>query len=175
VGGVPGCKRLTYIGTYDSESWTAVVASDFEAVLCICCVVIANYDPDLNNPKFAPLGHGYADNNPEGIVKCATYDDVGTACPSYLIYVDHHTNREIVLAIRGLNLVRNADYKVWFPVVRCSLGPEQSRDLTARAQVLMDNCRCSMVATCTMACSRCRSIHGSCEMLKEGRLMLLLK
>ncbi|KAK3128884.1 hypothetical protein QOZ80_6BG0467740 [Eleusine coracana subsp. coracana] len=104
-------KRLTYIGAYDSESWPPAAPADFEAVPRICRVVLANYDTDLNNPKFAPPGRGYADIDPKGIVKRATYADVGTACPPYLVYVDH-ANKEIVLAIRGLNLVRNADYKV---------------------------------------------------------------
>ncbi|GJN29111.1 hypothetical protein PR202_gb17304 [Eleusine coracana subsp. coracana] len=120
-------KRLTYIGAYDSESWPPAAPADFEAVPRICRVVLANYDTDLNNPKFAPPGRGYADIDPKGIVKRATYADVGTACPPYLVYVDH-ANKEIVLAIRGLNLVRNADYK------------DSNVSLIRRsAQVLMDN------------------------------------
>ncbi|TVU11789.1 hypothetical protein EJB05_45392, partial [Eragrostis curvula] len=97
-------KRLTYIGAYDSESWPPASPDDFEPVPRICRVVLANYDPDLNNPKFAPPGRGYADIDPKGILKRATYKDVGTECPPYLVYVDH-AHREIVLAIRGLNLV----------------------------------------------------------------------
>ncbi|KAL6839613.1 hypothetical protein ACP4OV_030552 [Aristida adscensionis] len=104
-------KRLTYIGAYDSETWPPAPAADFEPVPRICRVVLANYDPDLSNPKFAPPGRGYADLDPAAVVKRATYADVGTACPPYLLYVDR-PHKEIILAIRGLNLVRNADYKV---------------------------------------------------------------
>ncbi|KAL6606974.1 hypothetical protein ACP70R_028195 [Stipagrostis hirtigluma subsp. patula] len=104
-------KRLTYIGAYDSESWPPASPADFEPVPRICRVVLANYDPDLSNPRFAPPGHGFFDIDPSGVVKRATYADVGTACPPYLVYVDH-AHKEIILAIRGLNLVRNADYKV---------------------------------------------------------------
>ncbi|GJN00123.1 hypothetical protein PR202_ga17286 [Eleusine coracana subsp. coracana] len=146
-------KRLTYIGAYDSESWPPAAPADFEAVPRVCRVVLANYDTDLNNPKFAPPGHGYADIDPKGIVKRATYADVGTACPPYLVYVDH-AHKEIVLAIRGLNLIRNADYKVPFPpfpslpsltllvCLRCV--PRKCRILNVSlirrsAQVLMDN------------------------------------
>ncbi|KAF8723665.1 hypothetical protein HU200_021625 [Digitaria exilis] len=104
-------KRLTYIGAYDSETWPPASPGEFEPVPRLCRVVLANYDPDLSNPKFAPPGRGYADVDPKGIVKRATYDDVGNRCPPYLVYVDE-AHKEIVLAVRGLNLVRNADYKV---------------------------------------------------------------
>jgi hypothetical protein len=136
-------KRLTYIGAYDSESWPPAAPADFEAVPRICRVVLANYDPDLSNPKFAPPGRGYADIDPDGILKRATYDEVGTACPPYLVYVDH-ANREIVLAIRGLNLVRNADYKARRSASSpdAHVAPRSPADLTDRPpmiQVLMDN------------------------------------
>nr|CAB3470227.1 unnamed protein product [Digitaria exilis] len=105
-------KRLTYIGAYDSETWPPASPGEFEPVPRLCRVVLANYDPDLSNPKFAPPGRGYADVDPKGIVKRATYDDVGNRCPPYLVYVDE-AHKEIVLAVRGLNLVRNADYKMF--------------------------------------------------------------
>ncbi|RLN13461.1 hypothetical protein C2845_PM09G07000 [Panicum miliaceum] len=112
VGGVPGVHaRLTFIGAYDSETWPPASPGEFEPVPRLCRVVLANYDPDLNNPKFAPPGRRYADVDPRGIVRRATYDDVGNRCPPYLIYVDE-AHKEIVLAVRGLNLVRNADYRV---------------------------------------------------------------
>jgi len=104
-------KRLTYIGAYDSETWPPATPGEFEPVPRLCRVVLANYDPDLSDPKFAPPGRGYAGVDPSGIVRRATYEDVGNRCPPYLIYVDE-AHKEIVLAVRGLNLVRNADYKV---------------------------------------------------------------
>ncbi|XP_062233151.1 uncharacterized protein LOC133930506 isoform X2 [Phragmites australis] len=104
-------KRLTYIGAYDSETWPPASPADFEAVPRICRVVLAIYDPDLSNPKFAPPGRGYADVDPKGVVKRANYCDVGSACPPYIVYVDE-AHKEIILAVRGLNLVRNADYEV---------------------------------------------------------------
>ena len=104
-------KRLTYIGAYDSETWPPVSPDEFEPVPRLCRAVLANYDEDLSNPKFAPPERGYFDIDPRGIVKRATYEDVGNACPPYLIYV-YEVHKEIILAIRGLNLVRNADYKV---------------------------------------------------------------
>ncbi|OEL25853.1 hypothetical protein BAE44_0013129 [Dichanthelium oligosanthes] len=105
-------KRLTYIGAYDSETWPPASPDEFEPVPRLCRVVLANYDPDLDNPKFAPPGRGYADIDPKGIVRRATYDDVGNRCPPYIIYVDE-AHKEVVLAVRGLNLVRDADYKMF--------------------------------------------------------------
>jgi hypothetical protein len=116
-------KRLTYIGAYDSETWPPASPDEFEPVPRLCRAVLANYDEDLSNPKFAPPERGYQDIDPRGIVKRATYEDVGNACPPYLVYVDE-AHKEIILAIRGLNLVRNADYKVLFQLAsNRAIGP----------------------------------------------------
>lgn len=104
-------KRLTYIGAYDSETWPPAAPADFEPIPRICRVILAIYETDISNPKFAPPGHGYANIDASCVVKRATYNDVGTACPPYIVYVDHR-HKEVILAVRGLNLVRNADYKV---------------------------------------------------------------
>ncbi|BAF19229.1 Os06g0256300 [Oryza sativa Japonica Group] len=105
-------KRLTYIGAYDSEAWPAAAPGEFEPVPRICRVILAIYEDDLSNPtKFAPPGRGYAGVDLAGVVKRATYEHVGNTCPPYIVYVDHR-HKEVVLAIRGLNLTRNADYKV---------------------------------------------------------------
>ncbi|KAH6783133.1 alpha/beta-Hydrolases superfamily protein [Perilla frutescens var. hirtella] len=48
---------------------------------------------------------------PRLVVKRANYEQTGGHAPPYLIFVDHD-NREILLAIRGLNLVKESDYKV---------------------------------------------------------------
>ncbi|XP_024313100.1 uncharacterized protein LOC100841206 isoform X2 [Brachypodium distachyon] len=104
-------KRLTYIGAYDSETWPPAAPDDFEPVPRICRIIIAISDPDLSNPKLAPPGRGYADIDPDGFVRRTTYADVGNTCPPYVVYADKR-RKEVVLAVRGLNLVRNADYKV---------------------------------------------------------------
>lgn len=102
-------KRLTYIGSYDSEQWPPATADEFEPIPRICRVILAVYEPDLSNPQFAPPG-GYR-LDPAAVVKRAQYEQTLGRCPPYLIYLDHH-HREIVLAIRGLNLIKESDYKV---------------------------------------------------------------
>lgn len=105
-------KRLTYIGAYDSETWPPAAADEFEPVPRICHIIMAISEDDLANPKLVPAGRGgYPDLDPSGVVKRATYAHVGTDCPPYIVYLDRARN-ELVLAVRGLNLVRNADYKV---------------------------------------------------------------
>lgn len=111
---VVGClrwvwKRCTYIGSYDSETWSVASAEEFEPVPRICRVVLAVYEEDLRNPKFPPAG-GYK-MNPDWVVKRVSYEDTQGHAPPYLIYADHE-NREIVLAIRGLNLFKDSDYKL---------------------------------------------------------------
>uniref|UniRef100_A0ACD5U656 Uncharacterized protein n=1 Tax=Avena sativa TaxID=4498 RepID=A0ACD5U656_AVESA len=104
-------KRLTYIGAYGSENWPLAVPDDLEPVPRICQIIMAIYEDDIAKPKFAPPGLGYDDICSEGIHKLATYAHVKTNCPPYIVYADRQRN-EVVLAVRGLNLVRNADYKV---------------------------------------------------------------
>ncbi|CAD6202009.1 unnamed protein product [Miscanthus lutarioriparius] len=93
-------QQLTYIGAYDSETSPPASPDEFEPVPRLCHAVLANYDEDLSNPKFAPPERGYFDIDPRGIIKRATYEDIGNACPPYLIYVDE-AHKEIILAIRG--------------------------------------------------------------------------
>ncbi|XP_020571317.1 uncharacterized protein LOC110018367 [Phalaenopsis equestris] len=102
-------KRLTYIGAYDSESWPLATTEAFEPVPRICRTILAVYEPDLSTPRFPPPG-GYG-MNPCWIIKRVGYDQTHGRCPPYIIYADHD-HHEIILAIRGLNLVRESDYKV---------------------------------------------------------------
>ncbi|KAI8536489.1 hypothetical protein RHMOL_Rhmol10G0260800 [Rhododendron molle] len=102
-------KRCTYIGSYDSATWTEATAEEFEPVPRVCRVILAAYEDDLSNPKFPPAG-GYK-MNPNWVIKRVTYEQTQGHAPPYLIYADHD-NREIVLAIRGLNLVKDSDYKL---------------------------------------------------------------
>ncbi|KAL6959591.1 hypothetical protein U1Q18_039744 [Sarracenia purpurea var. burkii] len=102
-------KRCTYIGSYDSASWPAATADEFEPVPRICRVILAGYEEDLRNPQFSPAG-GYR-MNPDWVIKRTTYEQTQGNAPPYLIYADHE-HREIVLAIRGLNLIKESDYKL---------------------------------------------------------------
>ncbi|XP_059642630.1 uncharacterized protein LOC132284538 [Cornus florida] len=102
-------KRCTHIGSDDSATWTTATLEEFEAVPRVCRVILAVYEEDLRNPKFPPSG-GYG-LNPDWVVKRVTYEQTLGNAPPYLIYADHD-HREIILAIRGLNLVNKGDYKV---------------------------------------------------------------
>ncbi|EHA8590138.1 hypothetical protein COCNU_scaffold015392G000020 [Cocos nucifera] len=102
-------KRLTYVGSYDSESWPPAAADEFEPVPRMCRAILAIYEDDLAKPRCAPPG-GYR-MNPAWVARLVHYDQTQGCCPPYLIYVDHDY-KEIVLAVRGLNLVRESDYKV---------------------------------------------------------------
>ncbi|GAV76698.1 Lipase_3 domain-containing protein/Lipase3_N domain-containing protein [Cephalotus follicularis] len=102
-------KRCTYVGSNDSESWILATPDEFEPIPRICRLILAVYETDLHNPHFSPPG-GYR-INPDYIVKRVTYEQTQGHAPPYLIYIDHD-NKEIVLAIRGLNLVKESDYKL---------------------------------------------------------------
>ncbi|KAG0456726.1 hypothetical protein HPP92_024514 [Vanilla planifolia] len=102
-------KRLTYVGSYDSESWPPATAEDFTPIPRACRAILAVYEDDLSQPRFSPPG-GYR-MNPDYLVKHVPYEDTDGRSPPYLIYADRD-HRELVLAIRGLNLSRESDYKV---------------------------------------------------------------
>ncbi|KAF8378602.1 hypothetical protein HHK36_029950 [Tetracentron sinense] len=111
---VVGCsrwawKRCTYIGSDDSATWPLATPEEFNPIPRICQVILAVYEEDLHNPKYPPIG-GYC-LNPDWVVKRVTYEQTGGHAPPYIIYADHQ-NREIVLAIRGLNLIKESDYKM---------------------------------------------------------------
>ncbi|RWW25108.1 hypothetical protein BHE74_00017929 [Ensete ventricosum] len=103
-------KRLTYVGAYDSETWPPAAAEDVEPIPRACRAVLAVYEEDLANPRYAPAG-GYR-MDPSDVVKRVPYDQIPHGCcPPYLIYVDRQ-HKEVILAVRGLNLIRESDYKV---------------------------------------------------------------
>lgn len=102
-------KRCTYVGSDDSATWAAATAEEFEAVPRVCRLILAVYETDLHNPQFPPAG-GYK-LNPDWVVKRVTYEQTLGRAPPYLIYTDHD-NKEIVLAIRGLNLAKESDYQL---------------------------------------------------------------
>lgn len=104
-------KRCTYIGSYDSATWPSATAVEFEPVPRVCRIILAIYEPDLRNPKnYTPAGGGYR-LNPDSVVKRVTHEETGGHAPPYIIYVDHD-HREIVMAVRGLNLAKESDYKL---------------------------------------------------------------
>lgn len=98
-----GWRRCTYIGSDDSATWPTATADEFEPVPRICRIILAVYEEDLHHPKFPPAG-GYR-LNPDWVIKRVTYKQTHGHAPPYVIYLDHD-HREIVLAIRGLNLLK---------------------------------------------------------------------
>lgn len=102
-------KRCTYIGSDDSASWTSATPDEFEPVPRICRLILAVYEDDLRHPQYSPEG-GYR-LNPDWVIKRVTYEQTDGRAPPYIIYLDHE-HKEIVLAIRGLNLVKESDYKL---------------------------------------------------------------
>ncbi|XP_057807193.1 uncharacterized protein LOC131021884 [Salvia miltiorrhiza] len=92
-------KRCTYIGSDDSATWGSASADEFEAIPRACRTILGVYEPGTQWVK------------PEWVVKRANYEQTLGNAPPYLIYADHQ-NREIVLAIRGLNLANQSDYRV---------------------------------------------------------------
>ncbi|EOY03904.1 Calmodulin-binding heat-shock protein, putative [Theobroma cacao] len=102
-------KRCTYVGSHDSESWPLATPDEFEPVPRVCRLILAVYETDLKNPQFPPEG-GYR-LNPDWVLKRVTYEQTSGRAPPYIIYADHD-RKEIVLAIRGLNLAKDSDYKL---------------------------------------------------------------
>ncbi|KAM1012009.1 hypothetical protein ACFX2C_047290 [Malus domestica] len=102
-------RRCTYIGSNDSATWSSATPDEFDPVPRICRLILAVYEPDLHNPHFIPTV-GFRPN-PDWVVKRVTYEQTLGHAPPYLIYVDHD-HKELVLAIRGLNLVKESDYKL---------------------------------------------------------------
>lgn len=99
-------KRCTYIGSDDSATWPTATAAEVEPIPRVCRTILAVYDPGL---RCAPAAGYWV--RPDWVVKRADYEQTLGNAPPYLIYVDHD-HREIVLAIRGLNLASQSDYRV---------------------------------------------------------------
>ncbi|KAL9247876.1 hypothetical protein vseg_021258 [Gypsophila vaccaria] len=103
-------KRCTYIGSNDSATWPLATPEEFSPIPRICRLILAVYEPDLHRPLHPPSPHGYG-LDPNLVIKRVTYQQTLGHAPPYLIYADH-PNREIVVAIRGLNLAKESDYKL---------------------------------------------------------------
>jgi len=103
-------KRCLHTGEADSATWGLASAADFEPVPRMCRLVMANYEPDLSASApllFAPPG-GYG-VDPACVLRRRTYADTRGRVTPYLLYLDH-AHADIVLALRGLNLVKESDY-----------------------------------------------------------------
>ncbi|KAM7277822.1 hypothetical protein ACFE04_004956 [Oxalis oulophora] len=104
-------KRKTMLGSDDSASRTRPPPppEEFSPVPRICRLILAVYEEDLRNPLF--LTADQYGLNPDWVVKRVTYQQtLGHASP-YLIYIDHD-HKETVVAVRGLNLIKESDYKL---------------------------------------------------------------
>lgn len=103
------CKRCCHSGYNDSIDWSPASYEEFEPIPRMCRIVLAVYEDDLSNPKWPPQGGYRMDLN--SVVKRAVYEDTHGRAPPYLIYIDHEA-KDIVLAIRGLNLGKEQDYAI---------------------------------------------------------------
>ncbi|XP_004288595.1 PREDICTED: sn1-specific diacylglycerol lipase alpha [Fragaria vesca subsp. vesca] len=90
-------RRCTHVGSDDSDSWPLATPDEFDPVPRLCRLILAVYEPDLRIP--------------ECVVKRVSYEQTLGRAPPYLIYLDHQ-HRDIVLAVRGLNLVKESDYEL---------------------------------------------------------------
>ncbi|KAK9724634.1 hypothetical protein RND81_05G088400 [Saponaria officinalis] len=102
-------KRCLHTAGHDSEDWGLASADEFEPVPRMCRYILAVYEDDLRSPLWEPPG-GYG-INPDWLVVKRTYKDTLGHAPPYMVYIDH-THSDIVLAFRGLNMVKESDYAV---------------------------------------------------------------
>ncbi|WCJ25211.1 alpha/beta-Hydrolases superfamily protein [Euphorbia peplus] len=99
-------KRCTYVGSDDSASWSSAIPEEFEPIPRICNLILAVYETDLEHPQISSPSF-----DPKCFMKRVTYEQTLGQAPPYIIYVDH-PHKEIVVAIRGLNLIKESDYKL---------------------------------------------------------------
>ncbi|KAK9115233.1 hypothetical protein Syun_022030 [Stephania yunnanensis] len=103
------CHRCSHGGSHDSATWPLATGQNFHPIPRICRVIQAVDHADQVKPS-SPSDGSYS-LNPDWVIKRATYEHTQGRVPPYMIYVDHD-NKEIILAVRGLNLINDADYKV---------------------------------------------------------------
>lgn len=92
-------KRCLHSAGHESEYWPVASPIEFEPVPRLCRLIQYIYDPD----DFAN------EIDPDQVITRKTYKDTQGRAPPYVIYLDHD-NEDVVLALRGLNLVKNSDY-----------------------------------------------------------------
>lgn len=94
-----------HVGSDDSASWASATKDEFEPVPRICSRILSVYKTDTENPQSS------LSLDPKCLIKRVTYEQTLGRAPPYIIYLDHE-HKEIVLAIRGLNLIKESDYKM---------------------------------------------------------------
>lgn len=104
-------RRCTHAGARDSAAWPPASPADFAPVPRACRAVLASYEADLTRPRWAPARPGGYRMDPAAVAKRTSHPDTAGRCPPYMIYLDHAA-REVVLAVRGLSLIRDADYRL---------------------------------------------------------------
>jgi hypothetical protein len=100
-------KKFLYTAGRESENWGLATYTEFEPIPRICRFILAVYEEDLRNPMWAPPG-GYM-IDPDWVILRKDYEETGGRVSPYVIYLDQE-REDIVLAIRGLNLVKESDY-----------------------------------------------------------------
>ncbi|KAK9091554.1 hypothetical protein Sjap_024731 [Stephania japonica] len=103
------CHRCSHGGSHDSATWPLAAGQDFHPIPRICRLIQAVDHADQVKPS-SPSDGSYSINL-DWVIKRATHEHTQGRVPPYMIYVDHD-NKEIILAVRGLNLINDADYKV---------------------------------------------------------------
>ncbi|KAJ3678676.1 hypothetical protein LUZ60_002479 [Juncus effusus] len=101
--------RCLHTAGHDSDTWGLATAAEFQPVPHLCRLILSVYEDDLDHPQWAPPG-GYK-INPRYVHHRKSYGHTNGHAPTYLIYIDHD-NKDVILAIRGLNLARERDYAV---------------------------------------------------------------
>ncbi|VVA92805.1 unnamed protein product [Arabis nemorensis] len=100
-------KRCLYTAGHDSKDWGLATTDKFEPVPRFCRYILAVYEEDIRNPVWEPPeGYGI---NPDWLLLRKTYEDTQGRAPAYILYLDHD-HKDVVVAIRGLNLAKESDY-----------------------------------------------------------------
>lgn len=99
-------KKFQYTAGRESENWGLATATEFEPVPRLCRYILSIYEDDLRNPFWSPSG-GYGMNPDWVLLKNDCEGTRGRVTP-YMIYLDHD-NKDIVVAIRGLDLGKESD------------------------------------------------------------------
>ncbi|XP_031283949.1 uncharacterized protein LOC116142671 isoform X1 [Pistacia vera] len=102
-------KKCLYTAGHESENWGLADVEEFMPVPHLCRIILAVYEDDIRNPIWAPPG-GYG-INPDWLVLRKDYEETQCRVPPYMIYLDHE-NKDIIFAVRGLNLAKEGDYAV---------------------------------------------------------------
>ncbi|CAI9101834.1 OLC1v1039250C2 [Oldenlandia corymbosa var. corymbosa] len=104
-------KKFLYTSGRESENWGLATATEFEPVPRLCRYILSVYEEDIRNPILdIPGGYGV---NPEWIVLKKTHVETEGRVTPYMIYLDHD-NSDIVVAIRGLTMIKESDLLVLF-------------------------------------------------------------